>query len=94
MIPEKDYKKVPIEKATAIPDREDFYQLYKNRYWQVTEDNCVLFYLGHNHKGYSPQCNQSKSTAEYMAKKNIYPWKTRAELIENVFIPHDCEDYV
>jgi len=94
MIPKEDYKKVPIEKATAIPDKGGFYQLYKNLYWQVTEDNCILFYLGHDHKGYSPQCNASKATVEHFAKKEMYPWKTRAELIENVFIHHDCSDFI
>jgi hypothetical protein len=94
MIPEKDYKKVSITQATSIPDKGGFYQLYKNRYWQVTEDNCIIFYLGHNHKGYSPQCNPSQSTAEHFAKKEMYPWKTRVELIENVFISHDCSDFM
>ena len=94
MIPEDQYQKVPLSKATSIPDKSGFYHLYKNHYWQVTEDDCILFYLGHNKKSYSPQCNYSKGTVEHFAKKGMYPWKTRAELLENVFITHDCSDYV
>jgi len=92
MLPVYDYAKIPIDKATAIPSEGGFYQLYKNRYWHVTEDNCILFYLGHNHKSYSPQCNHNKKIIEHYAAR--YPWKTRAELIENVFAPHDCSDFI
>ena len=94
MIPEKDYRKVPIEKASAIPNKNGFYRLYKNHYWHVTEDNCVLFYLGSNHKSYSPQCNLSKTMVQRYTEKGMYPWKTHAEFIENVFIVHDCSDFI
>ena len=85
---EKDFKKVPILEATSIPDKNGFYELYKNRYWEVTEDDCILFY-----KGISPQCNSNKVIVEGLLKKNIFP-NSRAELIENVWVSHDCQDYI
>jgi len=87
---EKDFKKVSIEKVTTIPDKNGFYELYKNRFWTVTEDNCILFY-----KDRAPQCNSNKSITESFTDyyKSIFP-NCRTELIENVWLSHDCQDYI
>lgn len=86
MLLEKDFVKIPINIAGAIPARDGFYQLYKNYTWAVTEDDCILLYKG------SPQCNINKLIVE--RHTTLCPWKTRAELLESVFLPHDCKDFI
>jgi hypothetical protein len=85
---DSDFKKVPITKLTAIPENNGFYELRKNYYWVVTEDDCVLFY-----KGSSPQCNSSKAVVDNWGIKRDVFKNSRTMLIENAWMPHDCSDY-
>ncbi len=85
---ESDFRKVPIKKLTAIPEKNGFYELRKNYYWVVTEDDCVLFY-----KGSSPQCNSSKAVVDKWGIKSDVFKNSRTELIENAWMTHDCSDY-
>lgn len=84
---ENDFKKVPISKLTAIPEKNGFYELRKNFYWVVTEDDCVLFYKG------SAQCNSSKAVVDKWGIDREVFKNSRTELIENAWMLHDCSDY-
>ena len=84
---ECEFKKVPILKLTAVPEKNGFYELRKNFYWVVTEDDCVLFY-----RGSAPQCNASKAVVDkWGINRNVFK-NSRTELIENAWMPHDCCD--
>lgn len=59
------YKKVPLSDITS-PLKYGPLNVYKDCWWVVdTEDN-VFFYLG---QSYSPQCNKTKTIAEFAAER-------------------------
>ena len=62
-IGEITYTKVP--KSEVITPKNGYICML-NRYWYVTDDDCVLFY------GDSPQCNQDKRIMEYRSSMKQY----------------------
>lgn len=73
-----EFLKVPIENILSpLTNGGCNFTILKNRYWNVTKDNCVLFF-----KGYSPQCNINKSIVERNCPKN-----TGVKLIDLAYIP-------
>jgi hypothetical protein len=86
-----DFKKVPIAEASQLPEEWQFCEILRNRYWVVTEDECLLFYQRGG--GNSPQCNSNEAIAAHIMKS------TRNPGVKIVFIPvvyrrHNCRDYV
>jgi len=81
----KTLTKVPISEATKVPKLDGFYNLIANRYWAVTDDDCLLF------NGTSPQCNSNESIVQRFAVRYA---ATKVVFIEAVWIPHDCNDYL
>ena len=83
-----DFTFVKIEDIQKIPEKGGFYELVKNRWWAVTENDEVLFYKG------SKQCNPDKTISEHLLKTiKDYP-ADRVVFIENAFCSHDCNDYL
>ena len=82
------FVKLPIQEAT-VP--KDGYVCLANRYWIVTENNELLFYIGNSRKKHycSPQCNYNESITKRLCKDG-----TKVLFIPFVFVPHNCHDYV
>lgn len=91
----EDFIKVPVSKATAVPDKNGFYHLYAHRCWVVT-DGCILFYKGPNGKGRSPQCNANRNICETTASryKDLFFPDAHVRFLERVWESHDCQDYI
>ena len=64
MIDYSKYNKIPVEQITSL-DNHDVVQIYRNYWWVVTPDDCVLVY-GET----APQCNLDKSIVERIMIKN------------------------
>ncbi len=62
-ISEPKYTKVPKSELTTP---KNGYVCMLNRYWYVTDDDCVLFY------GESPQCNTDRRILEYRESMRDY----------------------
>ena len=61
--------KVPIKEVVdfeKIIEGDNY--CYVDRWWHVTEDDCILFY-----NGFSPQCNSHKSIIERSPIKGARP---------------------
>lgn len=80
------FKKVPIDKATKMPGN-GFWEVFKNKYWAVTEDNCILLFRGRH-----PQCNANEKLVESAVKNKEHP-ATKIIFLSYVFLHHDCNDY-
>ena len=77
-----DFKRVPVsEIITPKAGRI----CYGGSWWQVTENDEVLFY-----KGISPQCNMNKSIVERLKG----PLCKEVRWIEMTYLPHNCNDFV
>jgi len=83
-----DFTKTPIAEATQIPTKGQFVQILRDRFWAVSEDDCILTY-----KGSSPQCNDNEGIVERIIKGDHHPG-VKVQFIPLVFLPHDCRDYV
>ncbi len=83
----EDFRKVLVKDATAIPLIGGEYNLIKNKWWCISEDDCVLYY-----RGYTRQCNSDKIIAECLVSNSDHP-AVRVELLENVWERHNCEHY-
>lgn len=81
------FAKIPIAEAVAVPERGGTYQIYKNYYWAVTDDNELLVY-----RGFSVQANSNCKIVEHLIAGPDHPGK-RVEFVETVFLPHNCRDY-
>jgi hypothetical protein len=82
-----DFKKVPISEAIKIPSVGGHYDLVKDMWWGVTDDECILYY-----RGYSRQCNRNKSITESIINSDTHP-ATKVIFLESVWEKHDCKDY-
>lgn len=80
------FVKVPIDEAVKIPDKGGLYELLTDRWWAVTEDNCLLFY----EKGMAPQCNSNKLIVDKWSRFSGRP-ATTPVFIKAVFIKHECD---
>lgn len=80
---EDNFKKVKINDLT-VPNKNGVFKCMHNFYWAVTDDDCVLFY-----RNVTPQANTNISIMESFQnkEKGMYPFNTRIQLIENIFIP-------
>jgi hypothetical protein len=76
----KFWTKVPLEDIKTPKTNK---MCVGQRFWAVTDDNCVLFFKGH-----SPQYNHSEAIL-----KRIRP-DCRVEYIEMAYVQHDCRDFV
>ena len=86
----KEFKKIPVKDIIKVPDKGQFIEIYRNRWWVVTSDDCIL-----NYKEISYQCNMYES----IIKKTCESYKTmfvgcKPVFIEIAFLPHNCRDYV
>lgn len=82
ILKESDFKKLKVEDVTRVPEKSGTYELLKNTYWVVTDDNCILLY-----RNYSRQCNLNKTIVEHLIKSIHYPFNCRCEYLESVFLP-------
>ncbi|OHD28239.1 MAG: hypothetical protein A2Y38_25280 [Spirochaetes bacterium GWB1_59_5] len=71
----QDFKKVPIAEATAVPSHSGQCHVTINKWWAVTEDDCILYF------GISRQCNEHQKVIEHMLTHEGYPG------VKAVFIP-------
>jgi hypothetical protein len=78
------FQKIKISDATKEPKDDGVYCLMTNRFWLVTDDDCILIY-----RGYSPQCNRNKQISESILKNN--PLAKKVLLIDSVWIEHVCD---
>ena len=79
-----DFKKVPIIEAINIPTSRGDYTLVKNRWWCVTEDDCILYY-----RHYSRQCNNDRDITEDIMASDKHPG-VKSIFLENVWEKHYC----
>lgn len=82
------YTKIPINKVNGSPEKSGFYHLIRESYWAVSDDDCILMF-----NGTSPQCNKHKSIVERIIEQVRSP-ATKIEYLAEVFLPHNCNDYV
>jgi len=79
-----DFKKVPIIEAINIPTVCGDYTLVKDRWWCVTEDDCILYY-----RDYSRQCNNDKTICGHIMESENHPG-VKSVFLENVWEKHRC----
>jgi len=82
----REFTKIPIDEAIKIPDKCGLYELLTDRWWAVTEDNCLMFYG----KGRSPQCNSNRAIVDKWSRFEERP-PTTPVFIKAVFVKHECE---
>lgn len=69
------YKKVPVSEIIS-PDGKGVVKIYKDCWWIVTDDDCVLFY---------PQCNQSQIVSEKI-RNQLHPG-LECRMLPYAFVP-------
>jgi hypothetical protein len=82
------FKKTPIAQATTLPETGEFIHVIRDRYWAVTDDDCILAY-----KGYSRQCNSNEGIVQRLISSDRHPG-VKVVFLPLVFLPHNCRDYV
>jgi hypothetical protein len=83
----EDFTKTPIDQVTTMPGNREFIHVMRDRYWAVTEDNCILRYKGHSY-----QCNGNKEIVERIIVADGHPG-VKVVFLPLVFFPHNCSDY-
>jgi hypothetical protein len=83
MLNKKDFTKIPIKDIIKIPDSSGIYEVMKNKYYIVTEDNCILKF-----RKFSIQCNQNDNIVKLLLNRvNFYPFDNlRCEFIETIIL--------
>jgi len=76
---------IPVSEVTRTPASSGTFKLYVNKYWGVTDDDYILLY-----RGYSPQCNDSKSVVESIISSSSHI-ATKVKRIDAVWLPHKCD---
>jgi hypothetical protein len=61
-------KKIPVSEITSSK-KTGFLRVYKDYWWAVTEDDCVLIYIHHGSN--TPQCNINRQIAERVLCKDV-----------------------
>jgi len=86
----KDFIKVSIDTATKVPEKVQFIQVFRNKYWASDDEDNIYF-----HKGYSsPQCNgQEEITQACMKAFKKMPY-TKVIFLEKVFVELDPYKFV
>lgn len=77
----EDFVRMPLAELTTPRDGA---QVYKDRWWAMTEQGEALFYKSYSH----PQCNSARSIAERLA-----PMKNHIEFVPLAFVPIIWADY-
>ena len=77
------FTKIPIAEIIKIPNDGETVQLYKNRWWAVTEDDCILLFKEHSY-----QCNTNINIMERVLQSKTHPG-VKVQFIETAYIP--CE---
>lgn len=81
------FKKVPVAEITS-PEKRGPLWPYKDYWWAVTADDCVLIYT---HRGAnSPQCNTNRAIVE---RHLNYPEPTTAKLLPWAYLPFSLSEY-
>ena len=88
MVKPEDFTKVPVSEATNIPPSCQFVEVFRDRYWAVTIDGCLLWY-----KGNSPQCNSNRAVTEHLTKGLGHPGAD-VLFLPLVYRKHACRDYI
>jgi hypothetical protein len=81
------FKKVPLSEITS-PEKAGPLWTFKDHWWSVTEDRCVLIYT---HRGAnSPQCNQNRAIAERILCPSI---PTTPQLLPWAYLQFSISEY-
>lgn len=82
------YLKVHVDTIQHPPDAGMLHH-WRDRWWAVTEDSCVLMY-----EGKWPICNTNPEVVDKLIKINLEHCKVIGKiLIKNAFWPLDLKDY-
>lgn len=78
------YSLIPLETLTN-PYKEELLNVYKDRYWVITENNEAVFFRDLNH----PQCNSNQRITENLARIAQKDFKNTltTKLIPWAFVP-------
>ena len=81
------FRKVPVSEITS-PEKSGPLWTYRDHWWAVTEDECVLIYA---HRGSnSPQCNTNRAIVE---RRLGYPMPTTARLLPWAYLQFSLSEY-
>jgi len=86
--PQDRFTRIPVTEVTKIPENGGFYDVIKNCWWGIDKNNNILLF-----QGFARQCNSNESIAKRLIEHEDHP-AIKAQLLETVFLPHKCEDYV
>ena len=87
MLEASRFKKVPLAEITS-PEKAGPLWPYKDHWWAVTEDGCVLIY---KHRGSnSPQCNTNRAIVE---RHLNYPEPTTAKFLPWAYLQFSISEY-
>jgi hypothetical protein len=81
------FKKVPLAEITS-PEKAGPLWTYKDHWWAVTEDGCVLIYI--HRRSNSPQCNTNR---EIVDRYLNYPEPTTPKLLPWAYLKFNLSDY-
>jgi hypothetical protein len=84
----EDFTKTPIAQATTLPETGEFIHVMRDRYWAVTDDDCILTYKEHSH-----QCNANEGIVQRLIMADWHPG-VKVVFLTRVFFPHNCHYYV
>jgi hypothetical protein len=72
----------------AIPDKGEFFRVYRDKYWLADDENNIYFY----NSLLSPQCNSNKLICENRIKKE-HKIFTKILFITKIFVPFDPHEF-
>lgn len=82
------FKKIPLAEITS-PHKPGPLWTYKDHWWAVTADDCVLIYT--HGRANSPQCNADRRIVERYLD---YPEPTRAVHLPWAYVQFGIEEYL
>lgn len=81
------FKKVPLAEITS-PEKTGPLWPYRDHWWAVTDDDCVLIYT---HRGSnSPQCNINRLIVDRCLN---YPYPTTARFLPWAYLQFSLSEY-
>lgn len=87
------FTKMPI-KQLVNPRQSGYFYHMLDRYWPITDDDCVIFYGPARSPYASPQCNSNQSTASRFRNHLPEDFRTKGVmLIPIAFAPINLADY-
>lgn len=82
------FKKVPVAEIIS-PEKKGPLWPYKDYWWAVTEDDCVLIYM---HRGAnSPQCNTNRAIVERVLHAGM---PTTPKFLPWAYLPFSIDEYI